>query len=146
MGFYVDEFGEPTKDGYISNSSYIQGLFSNTATQDSDLNVKFLISDKNDISIQLYEYAGNNPVKAYSATSYLVLIQDSNGERLKLRATNYGDRLAFNKSESIKVHKALMNGGEIQFRITEVETPTTQYGFSIANANYYDNAYRKLKE
>lgn len=146
VGFYVDEFEEPTKDGYITNKQLISGTFSNTATQDSRLNVKFLISNSTNISIQLYEYAKNNPVKAYSSDSYSVLMRDSEGNRLKLRAVNYSDRLSFNKTESKKVHKALMKGGKIEFRIKEIDTPTTQYNFAITNAEYYNNAYRKLKE
>ena len=38
---YVDRFGEPTKEGYITNKSLIEGKFSNSATSNSDLNVKF---------------------------------------------------------------------------------------------------------
>lgn len=67
IAYYVDDFGEPTKKGYIRNPSYIRGTFSNTATQNSDLNVRFLIDSATDVSIMLYEYAGNNPVKAYSS-------------------------------------------------------------------------------
>ncbi|MCL1484540.1 MAG: hypothetical protein MH208_09340 [Marinobacter sp.] len=61
VGHYVDEFGEPTKLGYINNSSHIEGVFSNTATQDSNLNVNFLITSPSKISIQLYEYAKKQP-------------------------------------------------------------------------------------
>ncbi|MCK5591653.1 MAG: hypothetical protein KAI72_06835, partial [Candidatus Pacebacteria bacterium] len=39
--YYVDNFGEPTRQGYITNTNLIKGKFSNTATQNSDLNVKF---------------------------------------------------------------------------------------------------------
>ena len=39
-----------------------------------------------------------------------------------------------------------MKGGKIEFRIKENDTPTTQYNFSIMNAEYYVNAYRKLQE
>jgi hypothetical protein len=144
VSHYVDDFGEPTKEGYIRNTSYISGFFSNTATQNSDLNVKFLISNSSDISIMLYEYARNNPVKAYSAESYRVLIQDKDGKRYKLTATNYSDRLSFNKSTSRKVHGILMKGGKIKFKIIETDTPTTEYDFTISNAVWYDNAYRKL--
>lgn len=142
--YYVDEFGESTKQGYITNSSSIKGTFSNTATQDSRLNVDFLISGSYKISIQLYEYAGNNPVKAYSSESYRVLIQDKDGNRLKLRATNYSDRLSFDKSTSRKVHNILMKGGTIKFKIVEIDTPTTEYEFTISKADWYENAYRKL--
>lgn len=146
VGHYVDEFGEPTKTGYITNREFIRGQFSNTATQDSKLNVSFLINDSNAISIQLYEYARNNPVKAYSATSYKVLIQDNEGKRYELRATNYSDRLRFDNTASKQVHNVLMKGGTIKFKIIEIGTPTTQYDFTISNADWYENAYLKLKE
>ena len=143
--FYVDEFGEPTKQGYITNTSLIKGAFSNTATQDSKLNIDFLISNSSNISIQLYEYAGNNPVKAYSTENYTVLMQDKKGKRFKLKAVNYSERLRFNKKASRKIHNALMKGGSVKFRITEDNTPTTQYKFKILKADWYENAYKKLK-
>lgn len=146
VSYYVDDFGEPTKEGYIRNTNLISGTFSNTATQNSDLNVKFLISNSSDISIMLYEYAGNNPVKAYSSESYQVLIQDNDGKRLKLRATNYSDRLSFDKTASRQVHNVLMKGGTIKFKIYETDTPTTEYDFTILKADWYENAYAKLKE
>jgi hypothetical protein len=143
--YYVDDFGEPTKEGYIRNTNLISGTFSNTATQNSALNVKFLITNSNDINIMLYEYAGNNPVKAYSSESYKVLIQDKDGNRMKLRATNYSDRLSFDKTTSKKVHNILMKGGNIKFKIYESDTPTTEYDFTINNSDWYENAYAKLK-
>jgi hypothetical protein len=145
VNYYVDDFGEPTKKGYIRNLSLLKGSFSNTATQNSALNIKFLISNSSDISIMLYEYANNNPVKAYSSEGYRVLIQDNSGERLKLKATNYSDRLSFNKTNSRKVHNALMKGGTLKFKIYEIDTPTTEYNFTIQNADWYENAHAKLK-
>ena len=144
--YYVDEFGKPTKQGYICNSLLIRGTFSNTATQDSELDVRFLISNSSDISIKLFEYAGNNPVKSYSSDSYTVMVQDKDERRLKLTATNYSDRLSFNKAASRKIHYALKKGGTLIFYIYENDTPTTQYNFIIRNADWYENAYRKLKE
>ena len=145
VSHYVDEFGEPTKQAYITNTSSIIGTFSNTATQNSDLKVDFLITNSSKISFQLYEYAGNNPVKAYSSDSYRVQIQDKDGNRLKLTATNYSDRLTFDRSASIKVHNVLMKGGSVKFNIYEIETPTTEYNFTIQNADWYENAYAQLK-
>jgi hypothetical protein len=146
INYYVDEFGEKTKSGYITNTNLIQGSFSNTATQDSKLDVRFLITNSSDISFKLFEYAGNNPVKAYATTNYTVLVQDKDGNRLKLKAINYSDRLSFDKTASRQVHNAIMKGGTLKFRIVEDNTPTTIYEFSIQNADWYENAYRKLKE
>lgn len=143
---YVDDFGEPTKQAYITNSSSITGIFSNTATENSALNVDFLITNSSSISIQLYEYAGNNPVKAYSSDWYTVLVQDKNGNRTKLSAINRSDRLQFNQDGSRKIHNILMKGGEVKFKITEDDTPTTKYQFTIKKADWYENAYAKLRE
>lgn len=146
LDYYVDDFGDPTKDGYITNKNMINGSFSNTATQDSRLNVRFLISDSSRISILLYEYARNNPVKSYSYDSYTVLVKDAEGNRSKFRAANTSDRLVLIKADSKKLHQILKAGGKTVFRITEDDSPTTIYEFEIRNAEYYDNAYRKLIE
>lgn len=146
VSYYVDDFGEPTKEGYIRNADFIEGTFSNTATHDSPLNVKFLISSSTEIDLMLYEYANNNPVKSYSSDWYTVLVQDKDENRYKIQAVNRSDRLRFNKEGSSIIHKCLMKGGTIKFRIVEDETPTTQYNFNIIKADWYDNAYTKLKE
>jgi len=144
IGDYVDEFGDKTKEGYIGNKELISGSFSNTATQNSALNIRLLISKSTDISIQLYEYAGNNPVKAVSSDKYSVGIKDSEGNKYTLIAVNYSDRLSFDETDSKKVHNILMKGGKVQFWIREIDTPTTQYQFTIDKADWYDNAYKKL--
>lgn len=145
INYYVDDFGEYTKEGYIRNAKLIKGKFSNTATENSNLNVRFIITNSSNISIKLYEYAGRNPVKSSSRDKYKVLVQDKNGKRSKLQAINYSERLSFDTYDSKKIHKALLKGGEIKFRIVEVDTPTTQYKFTIQNADWYNNAYKKLK-
>jgi hypothetical protein len=144
--FYVDDFGNPTKDGYIVNTSLITGTFSNSATTNSDLNVKFLISNSNDISIILYEYAGNNPVKSYGSTEYSVLVLDNKGQKLNLNATNYSDRLALDASSSRKLNSSLLKGGDIQFSIKEKKNSINKYEFVIPQADFYENALKKLKE
>jgi len=146
ISYYVDDFGEPTNQGYITNASTLRGTFSNTATQDSDLDVRFLISNSSDISIKLFEYAGNNPVKAYSSESYKVLVQDKDGKRYNLTATNYSDRLSFDKTSSRTVHNILLKGGTVKFKIIESDTPTTEYEFTVQKADYYDNTYRIYRE
>jgi hypothetical protein len=146
VNYYVDEFGEPTKEGYVTNKLLLEGKFSNTATQNSDLNIRFLISDSKDISIKLFEYARPNPVKTSSSESYRVLIQDKDGERLKLRGVNYSDRISFDKSQSLKIHNALLKGGEIKFKMYESDNSSTEYDFVINNSDWYNNAYAKLME
>jgi hypothetical protein len=142
--YYVDDFGEPTTKNYVTNTDLILGIFSNTATQNSALAVRLMISSSSDISIQLFEYAHNNPVKASSPDSYRALVKDKDGNRYDLTAINYLDRLHFDKIASRKLHNILMNGGTIKVNIVEIDTPTTQYDFTIQKADWYDNAYAKL--
>jgi len=146
LNYYVDAFGEPTKKGYIQNYTGISGTFSNTATHNSRLNVTILISNDSSIYLQLYEYGNSNPVKASSYRGYEALVQDTEGERVKLRPSNNSDRLKFSPEDSNEIHKILMKGGEVKFKIHETKNKTTEYSFSIKEADMYDKAYAKLKE
>ena len=122
----------------------IEGTFSNTATQDTKLNAFIMITSSSKIAIQLFEYAGNNPVKASRSTSYTVLLQDNDGVRTELKAVNTSERLIFNKQASKQIHNAFLKGGTVKFRITQDDRQTNQYKFDIQKSNYYENAYRKL--
>jgi hypothetical protein len=144
VSHYVDEFGEETDSKLIRNTDLFIGAFSNSATQDSELTVRVLIDSATEVHFVLYEYAGNNPVKAYSPDKYIVQMRDSLGNRERLVATNYGDRLSFGPQHSGAIFRALLNGGEIKFHIYEEERPTTKYDFSIANADYFANVVRQL--
>lgn len=144
--YYTDEFGELTKDAIVWNTSLIKGKFSNSATQDSPLNIRIIVDGPREVDIKLYEYAGNNPVKAYRAEEYIVSIQDKDGERERLIATNRGDRLSFGPKHSTIVTKALSKGGTVKLNIVQTETPTTQYSFVVSEAKFFDNAMRLLSE
>lgn len=147
---YVDEFGEPMQRRFATTHPIISGTFSNSATQDSKLNVRFLI-DKEGLAIQLYEYAGNNPVKAYSTEHYNVFIRSKEGQSGPIRAFNYSDRLIFGKYDKVKVHKILTKGGIIDFHIRHRDSPMIQgiYKFTIQSVQpkeigSYAKAYKDL--
>tara|TARA_B100001093_G_C26028102_1_gene676768 strand:+ start:120 stop:416 length:297 start_codon:yes stop_codon:yes gene_type:complete len=61
IGTFVDEFGDKTSDTYITIKT--KGFFSNTATENSPLNVTMMIEKEwlEDPYFKFYEYAGNNP-------------------------------------------------------------------------------------
>jgi len=139
---YVDDFGDPTTNRYLTNKTRIRGTFSNTATQDSRLDAYFLINDGTDISLKLYEYSGNNPVKAYSATKYTVIVKKDDESRLILTAINYSDRLRFYDDSRI-LHNALLKNKALKFLIIETETPTTKYSFTV-DATGYTATYKEL--
>lgn len=113
--YFVDKFGDRTRDAYLTNTDRIRGQFSNTATQDSKLDVILMVDGIDDISILLYEYAGRNPVKATSQDYYAVSVQDDLGNQFELTANNTSDRLRLDPQSSHKVHNALLGGEPSSF-------------------------------
>ncbi len=143
---YADELGQTRDRDYIRNKELIAGSFSTAATPHSPLSVGFFIFGPNSIYLQLFEHAGNTPVKTLTPVSYTVTMQDADGGQHQAKALNYSDRLAFEKTDARTVHEILIKGGKIQFIITNDFTPKTQYQFTIDNARGYDEAYKKLTD
>jgi hypothetical protein len=147
--YYVDDFGDPTDEGYIAHDYYIKGTFSNSATTDSNLNVFFLISGADNIAVQLYEYAGNNPVKAYGTNEYQIIVKDSNGQRHSMSGRMYegGNRVyidpSFKKNHISKMHNILLAGGEVSVVLRNQEYGLSSYKFKV-NADGYKNAFTQL--
>lgn len=106
----------------------------------------FLIPALDKVTVQLYEYAGNNPVKAYRKDEYKVLLQNNVGERYTLNAVNYSDRLVFGPLHSKKIIDAFMFGGAVKFKIIDLDTPTTIYEFTIDNTDGFSSVVEKFQE
>ena len=143
---YVDEFGDRTGETAITNDRYFTGKFSNSATTDSELYVKFII-DSSEEMMQLYEY-GNYPVKN-SGSKYIfynVKMKISNGEVRELIGTipPGGDNMVLTEIVNEKmaptryVTQALRNGYDISFYIYDEDRPVNHYSFNIGAANFED--------
>jgi hypothetical protein len=143
---YTDEFGQTSDRDCIRNRDLIAGSFSNVAKTSAPLNVRFLIFNPNSISLQLFENAGNTPVKALTPQGYTVTIDDADGAEHKVKAVNYSDKVAFEKTDAGIVHEILMKGGRVQFSIAGDFNATTRYQFTIDNATGYDAAFRNLTQ
>lgn len=144
--YYVDEFDQPTKDGYVANTVYISGKFSNSATTDSKLSVT-VVADKSDIAFFLYEY-GYNLVKNASSRyeeEYDIVMKTADGTKYDMTGTIYcgGDRLFIDAKYESKVLKALKSGGNVSFYIVQSDWTTTTYLFTINTSNFAEQ-YSKL--
>ena len=142
--FYVDNFGDYTDSGYISTS--LMGKFSNSATTNANLNISFLIESER-VSIMLYEYANNHPVKGnVSEIEYDIFIKH-NGIKVDydFSAKNWTDRITLFKAKSITLIDLLKEGGKFQFVINETgKYGNGTYKFTIDDASGFDNALKKL--
>lgn len=142
VGNYVDEYGEPTTNSYVSTDLY--GTFSNSATTNSELRVRFLI-DENSMRIQLYEYAKNHPIKGEGFLKFKA--KDSKGKDCIFETYNNdsGDNTVETKSFK-QVKELLISGGQIKFiAIANRFGSPSEYKFTIDNADFLENALYKME-
>ena len=139
IGYYVDEFEEPTDDAYITNTQYIIGKFSNSATSNSELLVQVLVDDEK-VSIFLYEY-GDNLVKNSSSNyneDYTITIRDESGEEAKISGAIWtgDDRISIEGSSKEKLINYLCGEEDFKVHIVNDEHTTTQYLFKVSPSNF----------
>ena len=150
INYFVDDFGYPTSEGYISSKTRINGKFSNSATTNAKLQVGFIISEGN-VSLRLYEYASNHSVSGkIMKKSYKIQIKHNEktvkGGRKSnkdFKAYNYSDRMKVNYSDELL--NLFSQGGEFKFYIIETgDYANGSYSFKIDDAAGFANAYREL--
>lgn len=126
---YVDEFKQYTDEWYIKAKNNIEGTFSNTATNDSELSVRWLI-DKKDVALMLFQY-GKYQVKTSGnyERKYNIYMLAPDGEKFTLHGTLYTDRIYVGIGDKQKVLDTFSKNGPVTFRIVEEDNPTTNYFF-----------------
>jgi len=115
--YFVDDFQEPTKEGYLQIIS--TGVFTNSATTNSELSMKVIVDQDKRVQIMLYEY-GNIQVKSSSRDgsfySLKILNSDStyNGEGFF-----YSDRVTFSNENLELMLSTIKNGGKAKIYLRE---------------------------
>lgn len=154
LTYYVDKFKQPTGDAYIRNTSLVNGTFSNSATNDSKLRVRFLIDD-NSISMMLYEYGDHQVKNSYSSydKEYDIYVLDALGTQHEFYGyiRPNGDRIYIDDDSYFRENEEdfltiLKRGGTVRFYIEESEREVNQYNFSIDDATGFAAAYDKLMD
>ena len=144
MGEYVDEFKEKTGKRYFTNTERIKGTFSNSATEDSKLDVELLVDLKN-VSIKLYEY-GRSLKKSSSSDKFSINIQDKDGGRHRFLGTIFVDQMFLDDRQIADFHAIMKKGDPIKFLIRNDSRFVESYFFTIPEPDGYENALRILTE
>jgi len=145
-GKYVDEFGQVTGEYYVTTKDYIQGEFSNSATNNSNLIVDVL-ADKENVYFKLYEY-GMYQVKNSSSRSndfYDIVIKDSSGNKYNAGGIMWaggGDRICIDETcydiqHTIRIEdvkKILSGTGTVTFYISD--SGSSRYLFEVECSNF----------
>lgn len=140
LKYFVDEFNEKTKAGYIELRD-VDGTFSNSATDNSKLTAILLVTDKNEVQIFLKEY-GSSLVKSYSYESYTIFTLH-NGVKKGFNGYMTSDRVVVEDSQ--KFLDVIKQGGRIKIYIKEAgRYASSTYLFEMDFTNL-DKAMKKLK-
>lgn len=135
---FVDDFGDPTQDLYLAHA--FEGTFSNSATTNSLLKVKIIIS-KDEFGIELNEY-GTYKVK--SNYKYGIKIKTNSGNIYSGTANSYSEIARI----SMQIFPRYLDFNEIfdgqsktRFYIYEIDYPSTNYSFSciLPSLDYIKN-------
>ena len=152
-GNYVDEFGDKTEKGYLNLTS--KGLFSNTATTDSDLRVEMFL-DYGEIKspwFRIYEYDGNNPIKGvfgeYGSNKLICRVKSLSNDRFNINLDQYKGATSFRivagQDDALsKLNFLIKNEESIKFSCYDEQYQNSRYYFEL-NFKYRKNALRKLK-
>lgn len=137
---YVDHFGDPTSENYLTTKYRIIGTFSNTATTNSKLGVVVLVDDDS-FAFDIYEYNDNIVENYYSKTrTYQIEVKRPNGSKITLTGKMYSksSRLFLDEKDEMQlIHYFKNNFGEYKFFISNKDDMTT-WSFSVDASNFYD--------
>lgn len=131
---YVDDFGEPTESTY--DIMITEGTFSNSATQNSKLSLKFINNKQNEsILVYVYEY-GSKLANDIAGNFETVRLKDPEGVVHTLNKVFFAKSgvLLFSKDNYKKISNALLKKGDFMIifnRTTKYSTSSYKSKFTI---------------
>ena len=138
---YRDEFGDLTKDKFITNKKKIYGISYNPETRDLKIGVYVGIDNKT--RILLVDSLGNSLIKQSSNDPFIIKVKDKNDKVHKLNATGISRRLVFDSESHVAFDSILYEGGMLKFVVINSNNPTEEYHFKMDNIEFFDNVYEQ---
>ena len=132
---YVDDFGEPTENSY--DVMITNGTFSNSATQNSKLSLKF-INNKKDESLLIYVYEyGSKLANDIEGNFETVRLKDPEGIVHTLNKVFFAKSgvLLISKENYNKISNALLKKGDFMI----IFNRTTKYSTSSYKSKFIIN-------
>ena len=116
---FVDDFGDPSDVGYISQKTFSKGTFSNSATTNSSMKWKLILS-KGEAAIVIYKYGSTRLTGSYGfPDAYDVLIKGSDGKVYQFHCKNYTDRISVEPNGLKSFTDIFLAGGDVKIAITD---------------------------
>lgn len=120
LQYFVDDFGEKTKEGYIID--VCDGEFSNSATTNSFLSVRIIVTP-DDIRFDMYEY-GSHFMKGEETLEFRAKLPDDT--EVKFKTYNYDNGVnPVKKSDVAKVRELFEKYPKLRFAARTLSPYTT---------------------
>lgn len=129
IGNYVDSHGIDTDDMYVKTR--FSGIFSNTATQESNCSGEFLVNDKREVQIFIYEYDSYMVGGFGQDDEYNLTIWDSKTDEVLVKGSAWLSDDRFIVEKSSKVINAIATHENIRVRLHGGKYTTSTYLFSF---------------
>lgn len=142
---FLDSSGNETSKTFITTSTPLTGIYSDLSNDAEPFRVKFIITNKNEIHMQIFESSNELPIQGSTTApiKYNIKFTDAKGTSTSFSAKNISDRISLGTTYSLKLHNALLQGGNIKFLLTTSRNNyQVKYEFEIPNAQFYNTASR----
>lgn len=141
--YYVDnKFQEPTDKWFVAPINNFTGIFSNSATTNSQLEAVIIYDCYDTLTIFLYEYAREDDLVKNNSSKYKdyyeITMKNENGKLIEVRGQMHpgGDRIFIIDTYHSITLDFIKTSKHIKVYILNEETPTTQYLFEFNVANF----------
>lgn len=145
--YFVDDFGDPTDEGYISQTTPAEGTFSNIATRIADMQWYFIIAP-NQTAFVIYEY-GWSPVSGFAAypTDYGISVKVDDGTVYTFSAKNYSDRISLDSNDEVDFLDILFSNASVKIVINEESAYSgASYNLGTVDCSGLAELYSQLQE
>lgn len=145
INYFVDEFGDITTEGYITQKNLEFGSFSNSATTNSDI-IWYLILTKEDIAFVIYEY-GSYRVTGSSSfpTDYTLSMKTSDGKVQTFSCSNFSDRIYVNYKDHDRFMSTIFKDKIVKITLKEVSKySSSSYNFGTVSFEGVEELYNSL--
>jgi hypothetical protein len=146
VAYFVDDFGEPTKEKYLRYKKRIKGHFSNIAASHENSFIGFIIESDRKVCIQLYEYNLASSVKSYSNEKYGIKMRGFDNRNIELSGLLISDRIVLDDKNSKKFCEFLEAGGEVKLVfVNKSDDGMSKYYFTIPDVSGFKERKKEVQ-
>lgn len=143
--YFVDDFGDPTDEGYISQTTPAEGTFSNAVARNNDMQWYFIIAPQQ-AAIVIYEYgwARVTGIASYP-TDYEISVKMDDGTVYTFSAKNYSDRIRLDSNDVADFLDLLFSNPSVKIVINkESDYSMASYNLGTVDCSGLAQLYSQL--